>query len=345
MENDRTKPRRSRRSGRVRIEDVARAAGVSAQTVSRVLRAPDRVGPEARARVQAAITRIGYVPDLVAGALASRRSRVIGVIVPTLANAVHAGSVEGVADAVGPAGFEVLVGTTGYDRDREGALVRTFLGRRVDGVVIAAGSLEPGVDAILRAARIPVVQLWELPDDPVDLAIGVDGEAVGATVARHLAARGYRRLALVSHAAAADTRSAARARGFLGQVAALGMPPPGVIESARPWRMEEAASLLGPLLAASPSPEAVFCTGDILALGLLFGCRRAGVSVPSQLAVVGVGDSDLAALVKPALTTVRIPRYPMGFEAGRALLRRLAGEVVEPRRLDIGFELVVRESA
>lgn len=342
-EDQPARARRSRRSGRVRIEDVARAAGVSAQTVSRALREPARVGAEARARVQAAIAQVGYVPDLVAGALASNRSRVVGVIVPTLANAVHASSVEGVSDAVGPAGFEVLIGTTGYDRAREGALARTFLGRRVDGLVIAAGALTPETDALLRAARLPVVQLWELPRDPVDLAVGVDGEAIGAAMAQHLAGRGYRRLAMLEHSAAADTRSAARARGFRAALGALGLTPPRSIAAPRPWIMEEAAALLGPLLAEG-KPDAVFCTGDILAIGLLLGCRRAGIVVPRDLAVAGVGDSDLAALMAPALTTVRIPRYRMGLQAGQMLLRRIAGEAVAPRCLDLGFEVVVRDS-
>ena len=322
---------------------MAHAAGVSAQTVSRVLREPDRVGVEARTRVEAAIERVGYVPDLVAGSLASNRSRVVGVIVPTLANAVHASSVAGVSDAVGPAGLEVLVGTTGYDRAREGALARAFLGRRVDGLIIAAGALAPGADALLRGARLPVIQLWELPEDPVDLAVGVDGEAVGAAVARHLAGRGYRRPALVEHAAPADTRSAARARGFRATLAALGLPPPRGLAAERPWVMEDGAALLTPLLAGE-RPDCVFCTGDILAIGLLLGCRRAGIAVPGELAVAGVGDSDLAALVVPALTTVRIPHYRLGLEAGRRLLRRVAGEVVAPRCLDLGFELVVRDS-
>lgn len=340
-----SRARRSRGRGRVRIEDVAAAAGVSAQTVSRVLREPERVGSEARERVQQAIARIGYVPDLVAGALASRRSRVVAIVVPTLANAVHAGSVEGLSDAVGPAGYQVLVGTTSYERAREREVVRAFLGRRVDGLVIAGGELDPEAEALLRAAGIPVVQLWELPADPVDLAVGVDGEAVGAAMARHLARRGHARLGVIGHGAASDTRSAARVRGFLAAAAALGLTAPRCLQAARPWAMQEAAALLGPLLAGPAAPSAVFCVGDQIAIGLLLGAARAGIAVPGRLAIAGVGDSDLASLVTPALTTVGIPRYRMGFEAGRMLLRRLAGEVVEPRCLDLGFELLVRESA
>jgi LacI family transcriptional regulator, gluconate utilization system Gnt-I transcriptional repressor len=336
--------RRSRSSGRVRIEDVAHAAGVSAQTVSRVLRQPERVGSDARERVQQAIARVGYVPNLVAGSLASNRSRVVAIIVPTLANAVHADSVEGLSDAVRPARYEVLVGTTGYERARETSLVRAFLGRRVDGLAIASGVLDPEIHALLRAAVVPTVQLWELPKHPVDMAVGVDGREVGVAVARHFAAAGYDRLAVIGHRAASDTRSAARAAGFLDAVAAFGLPRPRILEAERPWDMQDAARLLGPLLQGARPPRAVFCTGDQVAIGLLLGARRGGIDVPGRLAVVGVGDSDLASLVTPALTTVRIPRYRMGLEAGRMLLRRIQGEAVAERSLDLGFELIVRES-
>ncbi|UFN48836.1 LacI family DNA-binding transcriptional regulator [Roseomonas sp. OT10] len=328
----------------MRIEDVARLAGVSAQTVSRVLRDPERVSEPVRASVRAAVAQAGYVPNLVAGSLASNRSRIVAIIVPTLANAVHAGSVEGLSDALHAARHEVLVGTTGYDRDRERAVVRAFLGRRVDGLAIAGGVLDPEAAVLLRAAAIPTVQLWELPEAPVDMAVGVRNREIGMAVARHLAGRGRRRLAVVGHAAASDTRAADRVAGFVAEAQRLGLPEPLRLQTARPSALKEAAALLEPLLRGAAPAEAVFCAGDQIAIGLLLGARRAGVAVPERLAIVGVGDSDLAALVSPALTTVRIPRYEMGFEAGRMLLRRLQGETVEPRRVDLGFELMVRES-
>lgn len=326
------------------MEDVARAAGVSAQTVSRVLRTPDAVGGPVRARVQAAIAQVGYVPNLVAGALASNRSRVVAIVVPTLANSVHAAPVQGLSDALRSAAYEVLVGTTDYDRTRERALVRAFLGRRVDGLVIIGGSLDPEADAMLRAAALPTVQLWELPDNPVDMAAGVQNRAVGEAVARHLVVQGHRDLAVIGHEAAADTRSAARVAGFIQEAARHGLPPPLLLGAARPADLGAGAAHLHALLAARPVPRAVFCAGDQLAIGVILAAARAGVAVPRALAVVGVGDSDLAALVSPALTTVRMPRYEMGRTAGEMLLSRFAGEAVTPRCRDLGFSLIVRES-
>jgi LacI family gluconate utilization system Gnt-I transcriptional repressor len=326
------------------MEEVARAAGVSAQTVSRVLRTPDSVGPVVRARVTAAIAAVGYVPNLVAGALASNRSQVVAIVVPTLANSVHAAPVQGLSDALRGAAYEVLVGTTDYDRARERALVRAFLGRRVDGLVIIGGELDPQADAMLRAAGLPTVQLWELPDDPVDMAAGVHNAEVGVAVARHVAARGHQHLAVIGHAAAADTRSAARVAGFRREASRLGLPPPLLLTAERPADLAAGAAHLGALRTAWPRPQAVFCAGDQLAVGVIMAANRARVAVPDALAVVGVGDSDLAALVSPALTTVRMPRYEMGRTAGEMLLTRFAGERVEPRCRDLGFQLVLRES-
>ena len=333
-------PRRSRGRGQVRIEDVAKLAGVSAQTVSRVLRRPGQVSPATASRIRDAIEASGYMPNLLAGALASNRSGVVAILVPTIANPVHAAPVQGLSDALRQEGYQVLVGNTGYDPETEHALVAAFLGRRVDGIVLTGAALAPATQRMLLQSRVPAVQLWELPESPVDMAVGFDNAALGDTVARHLAERGYRRLAVVRHAAPSDTRSAARAAGFAAAVRALGLPPPRELVTDRPADLAEAPNLLRQLRGA----DAVFCVGDQLAIGLLLACRRQGVAVPEQLAIIGVGDSDLAALVTPALTTVRIPRYELGHTAGTLLLERFSGAGAGSRVVDVGFELVMRES-
>ena len=222
-------------------------AGVSAQTVSRVLRGPERVGSAARDRVQQATARVGRVPNLVAWSPASNRSRVVAIIVPTLADAVHAGSVERPSDAVKPARHEVLLSTTNYEPARELLLVSAFLGRRVDGLAIAGGTLGNEADALLRAAGVPTVQLWELLSNPVDMAVGVEVREVGAAVVQHFTLAGYRRLAVVGYTAPSDTWSVARKAGFIASVAALGLPKPRVLRAEHPWVMQEVAAMLAPV--------------------------------------------------------------------------------------------------
>ncbi len=336
--------RRSRGTGRVRIEDVAAAAGVSAQTVSRFLRNPDLVSAGLAARVRAAVEANGYMPNRVAGALASNRSYIVAILVPTIANPIHALPVQALTDALRPAGYQVLVGATGYDPTTEEELVAAFVGRRVDGIVLTGTGFTPRTRAILAHAGIPVVQLWELPDDPIDMAVGFDNEASGEAVARHLHARGYRRLAVLSHAAAGDTRSLARCRGFAREAARLGLPAPLSYPYESPTDMTQGARLLALLREGVGRPDAVFCVGAPIAIGIILAAAGAGVAIPGELAVCAFGDNDLAPLVSPALTTVRVPRQELGRQAALMLLERFAARGVAEPVVDVGFELVVRAS-
>lgn len=341
---DTAKRRRSRGTGHVRIEDVARDANVSAQTVSRFFRDPALVSPPTAQKIRASIVATGYVPNLIAGSLASNRSGIIAILVPTIANPVHASPVQGLADAVRKHGYQVLVGMTDYDRETEHGLIEAFLGRRVDGIVVTGAQLRPDTEALLRRSGVPTVQLWELPDDPVEMAVGHSNAGIGRAMARHMLERGHRRVAVVGHAAVADTRSAARVQGFREVYGEAGEPPPVVIDVERPNAVGQTPALLERLLAQRPALQGVFCVTDQVAIGLVLACQRAGVAVPGRIAIAGVGDSDLAALVTPALTTVRIQRHELGRRAGQMLLARIAGEDVSPAVADLGFSLVVRES-
>lgn len=335
--------RRARTTGRVRIEDVARAAGVSSQTVSRFFREPVRVGAASAARIREAVAATGYVPNLVAGSLASNRSRVIAILVPTIANPVHAAPVEGASDVLRAAGYQVLLGSTGYDPSREAELVRAFIGRRVDGLIVTGGG--PETRRLAHAIRLPVVQLWELPQDPIDMAVGFCNRSGGAAIAGHFAARGHRRLAVIGHSAIADTRSAARVVGFVEAARARGLASPAVVTIDGPMTVGSGEPALACLLDRAPACDAVFAVSDQIAIGMVLACRRRGIEVPADLAIAGFGDADIAARLTPALTTVRVDRERLGAEAGRLLLARLADGETDPSTRDIGFELVVRASS
>ena len=336
--------RRSRGTGRVRIEDVARAASVSAQSVSRWLRDPGKLGPEIARRIAAAVRDVGYVPNLIAGSLASNRSHVVAILVPTLANPVHAGPVEGLSQALRPAGYQVLVGTTDYRPDTEEALIRAFVARRVDGLVLTGTALTPGARRILKAAAIPVVQLWELPASPFDMAVGMSNQAIGARVARHFAERGYRQLAAIGHAETSDTRSSGRVAGFVAECARLGLAPPRVLDVPRPMAVRDAVPLLVELRRGARPARAVFVTSGQLGVVLLLDARKLAIDVPGELAIVGF-ESPLATVVTPNLSAVRVPVHELGFKAGELLLRRMSGEAPIQRRVDTGFELIVRDSS
>lgn len=325
------------------MADVARAAGVARVTVSRVISDPDSVAPATRAAVQAAIAELGYLPNLNAGALASRRSRIVGAIVPTLSNAWFADTMDGLSESLGAAGYQLLLGQTRYDAAAEEQLVDAFLGRGVDAIVLTGTEHRDGVRTKLARAAIPVVECWDLGDAPIDMVVGFSNDATGEAVARHLIARGCRQLGFIG---AEEARSAKRLAGFRRVAAAAGCTEVAVERVRPPSSVAQGRAGLLALVARQPGLDGLFCSNDTLALGVLMACRQQGWAVPGRIAVVGFSDLPVAETSVPALTTVHIASRALGQQVGTLLQARLRGEPASDVRIhDIGFSLVVRESA
>ena len=322
------------------MQDVAEAAGVALVTVSRALNEPGKVKPDTLARVQVAVEALGYVPDLTAGSLASSRSYIVGAIVPTLANAWFAEAMEGLAAALAPHGYQLMLAQSQYHPQSEAGLVDAFLGRRVDAVVLTGRSHPKAMRDRLRAQGLPVVEIWDLPRQPIDMAVGFSHPALGQTVGRYLREQGHSRVGFIG---ADEERSRLRLQGLLDGLGQAGVPcefvsPPSSIES---------GTVAAARLCARAELTAVFCSNDLLAIGALMHCRAQGWQVPQRMAVVGFSDLSVAQAVTPALTTVRIEALAIGQRAAHMLLERFRGGPLQPRDriVDLGFRLVVRESA
>lgn len=336
----------------VTMQDVAQAAGVSAITVSRVLRTPGKVKAATRERVEAAVRTLGYVPDQVAGSLSSRESRLVAALVSTLAGSIFASTVDGLAQSLREAGHQLLLGTTEYSTASEEALVATALSRRPDGIVLTSGTHTPAARAMLAGAGIPVVEVWELPEDPVDMAVGFSNLEAGRAMTRHLHATGRRRIGFIggdrpgAGTAGGDRRGRLRRQGYESALAELGLGPPRLVtEPASGSMVERGAGDLASLLARWPDTDAVFCSSDSAALGAVSEARRRGIAVPDGLAVAGFGDFEFAGESGLGLTTVSIPGHAIGAEAGRLLLAAKRGEKVARPILDLGFTIVPRATA
>jgi LacI family gluconate utilization system Gnt-I transcriptional repressor len=344
--NKNNPPSRKRASSstdaRGRMEDVARLAGVSIITVSRVINQPDKVAAGTRARVEAAIARIGYVPNLTAGSLASSRSHVIGAIVPTIDNSIFAETIRGLSQTLAPRGYQLLLGQTGYEAQAEDDLVAAFLGRRVDGLVLTGVHHSALTRKRLVGAGVPVVETWDLTPSPIDMLAGFSNHAAGREMARHLLARGYRDLAV---AGGADERSTARMAGFEEAVRETGDARLAALVLPSGTSFEGGRLGLGELLQRTPRPRAIFFSNDVLAVGALMECKRRGLRVPEDIAIAGFVDLDIAQAVEPGLTTVHVGSRQIGEEAASLLLARLDGEVVVNPVRDLGFRVVARASA
>lgn len=321
----------------VTLHDVARAAGVSLITASRALSNPGVVSEATIERVRQAVEATGYVPNLLAGGLKSRRSMTVAALVPVISVPQFLPTVQTLTEALDRAGYQLILGQTGYDRAREAALLDTMVSRRVDGIVVA-GLLDPQA-ALGRLQRlgIPVVETWDLTERPVDMLVGFSHLQAGAAVADYFLARGWQHVGV---ATGDDQRALQRRDGF---VAAFGRAVPTAVVRA-PSTLALGRRALAELLAREPALQAVCCSSDGLAEGVLIEARARGLDVPGQLAVCGFGDADFAAHLEPALTTVRIEGAEIGRRAAAMILARCRGEAVERRIVDLGFRIVERAS-
>lgn len=338
-------PSRRRKShGGVRMELVAKRAGVSAITVSRVLNHPDKVAEDTRSRVWAAIKATGYIPNLIAGGLASSRTRVVGVIVPTITNSIFADTVQGMTDVLGARSYQLLLATSGYSLKVETELVSAFLAQRPSGLVLTGLTHAPPTLDLLKRAEIPVVETWSVARKPIDMLVGFSNEKAAFEMMRSLAGMGYRKIGFVVAPIKHNDRALGRRAGYRRAVKQLGLVDDRSLEREALFTLENGSRALSDLVGQHPDVEAIFFANDILATGGLLECARRGWPVPERLGIAGFDDVDLAGQTVPTLTTVRIPRYEIGATAARLILARLVGEAAEPSVLDLGFEIVLRGS-
>ncbi|MET0520175.1 MAG: LacI family DNA-binding transcriptional regulator [Burkholderiaceae bacterium] len=333
--------RRRKGSGAVTLRDVAQLAGVSPMTVSRAVNSPEQVSAEVRQRVAEAVGRTGYLPNLLAGALSSMRSRMVGLSVPTIAGPVFLDMVQSLTEALFDAGYQLMLGQTGYDNAREDAWLAAILGRRPDAIVLTGIVHSAQARARLLASGIPVVETWDQTPSPIDMLVGFSHLEVGRQVAMYLAQRGRRRLAGV---AGDDERAQRRFLAFRQTAEALGQPAVPVATVATPTTIGSGRAGLADLLAREPAIDAVFCSSDALAIGVITEAQARGLRIPEQLAVVGFGDLGFAADLHPSLTSVHIDGPAIGRQAARFIIERLAG-IAAPKIVDLGFSIVPRASA
>jgi LacI family gluconate utilization system Gnt-I transcriptional repressor len=343
MTLDATPAKRNRRSsGAVTLHDVARLAGVAPITASRALSTPAQVSSEVLKKVAEAVAKTGYVRNHAAGGLASARSRLVAAVVPTIAGPVFSQMVQALTEALGEHGYQVMLGQSGYADSREDALIEAVIGRRPDGIVLTGIMRSPEGRKRLIASGIPVVETWDFTPTPVDMLVGFSHVDAGRAVVEYLYAKGRRKLAVV---AGDDERSHRRLQAFIAAAKAAGIKSvPSVLVPA-PTTLKSGRSALDELLQKSPGIDAIFCSSDLLALGVMTEAQARKIAIPKQLAVIGFGDLEFAADLHPALTTVRIDGDAIGRQAARFIVDRAEGRDIPQRVVDIGFSIVQRETA
>jgi LacI family gluconate utilization system Gnt-I transcriptional repressor len=326
------------------MSDVAELAGVSTSTVSRALRNPEVVSPQLRARVESAITSLQYVTNSMAGGLAASRTRTVGVIVPSLVNSFFAATIEAMAERLNADGYQILLGNSDYTVDREEALVNSFLSWSPAAIVLTGQVHSRATLQRLLNANVPIVEMWELGDNPLDTLVGFSHRAVGRAAARHLIDSGRRRLAFLSAAPDQDRRAAQRGAGFGEALLESGLPAPVILSTEQRANVAGGGRLVAQILTRHPDVQGIFFSNDVLMLGGLFECQRRAVRVPEALGFIGFGDLDFAAWSQPTLSTIRPPRREIGTAVATHLLQRFRDPTSAAATIDVGFELVIRQS-
>lgn len=335
------RPRRS--SGRITLNEVASAAGVSPITVSRALRGERSVDPVLAQRVREAADHLGYVPDPAARALASQRSTQVLVLVPLLSNALFVDLLEAVHRTLFPEGFQPLIGVTHYDSAEEELLLRTYLPHRPAGLLVTGFDRSEAARQLIVRSGVPCVHLMETSTAPGVACVGFSQLEAGAAITRHLLQRGRRRIAFC--AAQLDPRVLQRAEGYRRALREAGLYDPR-LELLSPERSSIAlgARLFEDMVRRMPDIDAIFFCNDDIAQGGLLAANRLQIAVPQRIAIAGFNDLAGSAQMVPPLTTIRTPRSEVGRAGATMLLGLMRGTLAQPQCIELDYELVLRES-
>ncbi|QPZ90283.1 LacI family DNA-binding transcriptional regulator [Thioclava electrotropha] len=327
----------------VTMRDVADHVGVSVATVSRTLRNPEVVSPAVRDKIAAAIESLGYLPDPAARALASTRSDIIGVILPSVSNNVFADVMDGIYSAVEGTHHSVQLGYSRYAPLSEENLIRVFLRQRPAGLIVAGIDQTEAAQALLREAGCPVVQIMETGSNPYDRMIGFSHYDAARAATAHLIAQGYRRPGFLG--ARMDPRTQRRLHGFRDELRAHGIEEGKRIQTTtRPSSVTLGSHLLAQLMDLAPETDAIFCINDDLALGAMFEAQRRNLRIPDDLGICGFNDMEMMAAAEPSISSVRTFRREMGEGAVQLILDALSGSATQEKIVDLGFQIIQRRS-
>jgi LacI family gluconate utilization system Gnt-I transcriptional repressor len=347
MSDDSPATRKRKGVGRVTLNTVAKHAGVSAITVSRYFNQPDQVSPERRERIAEAVSELGYVPNLVAGGLASARSRIVAMVIPNISGPIFANTIQGFSDTLSRHGFQLLLASSYFSEEQEESAVRAFLGWSPAALVLTSHFHSAATEKMIEQADIPVVETWDYQPERGPMQIGFSHDEVGVTAARYLHDKGYRRIAFVQNSAVGDLSALERRNGYARTLELLGLQPWVFAPEPDLAPFEAGKQAMQQLMAGEQRPDAIIFANDNLAAGGLLAGQRSGLRIPEDCAIMGFGDYPFAHMLMPSLTTIKPPALEIGVLAAQRVLESLGvlvpeGEIQRLNLLDC--HLIERES-
>lgn len=323
MSDQKSLPRKRRGAGRITLQTVAAHVGVSTMTVSRYFNQPDQVSEEHRERIAAAVAELSYVPNLVAGGLASARGKIIGMVVPNISGPIFANTIQGFSDTLSRHGYQLLLASSYFSVEQEESAVRAFLGWSPAALVVTSHFHSAATEKMLVDADIPLVETWDYQPDRAPIQIGFSHFEVGVTAARYLHGKGYRRIAFVQNSAAGDFSALERRDGCSAALIELGLKPMEFAPDPDCAPFEAGKQAMQVLMSRPDKPDAIVFANDNLAAGALLAGQRAGLRIPQDCAVLGFGDYAFTEMLMPSLSTIKPPALEIGVLAATRLLQSL----------------------
>ena len=341
MPQDQT--RKSRRP--LTLRDVSDASGVSEMTVSRVLRNRGDVSETTRARVLEAAKRLGYVPNKIAGALASNRVNLVAVIIPSLSNMVFPEVMTGIAQVLDETPLQPVVGVTNYRPEREEAVLYEMLSWRPSGVILAGLEHSEAASAMLAAAQVPIVEIMDVDGQPVDAMVGISHRRAGREMAQAIMAQGYRRIGFLGTKMPLDHRARKRFEGFTEALAKAGLEVTDQEFYEGGSALAKGREMTETILTRTPDLDFLYYSNDMIGAGGLLWCLDRGIDVPGQLGLAGFNGVDLLDGLPRRLATMDACRLQIGRRAAELVAEHAGGDdaggaqVVMQPSLDFGDTL------
>ncbi|WP_341864270.1 LacI family DNA-binding transcriptional regulator [Gymnodinialimonas sp. 57CJ19] len=311
------------------LRDVADAASVSEMTVSRVLRNRGDVSDKTRERVFEAARTLGYVPNKIAGALASNRVNLVGVVIPSLSNMVFPDVLHGIGAALEETELQPVIGSSKYDQQQEEKVIYEMLSWRPSGLIVAGLEHTEAARAMMRNAGVPVVEVMDVDGDPVAAAVGISHEAAGRAMAAEIVARGYKKIGYLGSSSIADARAQKRYRGFEAGLNEAGVSLTDSIFYDGASGFGTGRNMTQALLERTPDLDFLYYNTDMNAAGGLLYCLEKGMDIPNQIGLAGFNSFEVLDGLPMRIATMDSQREAIGRRAAELMVaNELTEEVV-----------------
>lgn len=325
------------------LQDVARVAGVSTATVSRCFNSPDKVNNATLENVMRIVDELGYTPHFGGRMLASNRSNTVGVVIPTMENAIFARGLQAFQETLAEAKMTMLVASSGYDSEAEYQQIRTLVSQGADGLLLI-GSVRPEKTySFLQRRHIPYVLTWNFQKDSGHINVGFDNRKAACAMAQLVIEYGHRNIGMISANIEDNDRARDRVAGVREAMNKNGLCGNDLKVVLTTYSLKNGGESFEKLMALSPRPTVVICGNDVLGAGAINKAREMGIKIPDDVSITGFDDIELAEVVDPKLTTVHVPHRRMGETAARLLLQILNGQTGQ-KSVELETEIIIRES-